>query len=118
MSRDKDRGWQSDKLLDVLGVEPANLVEGLPKLACLVDVNLAGLLSIRLSEFLVNSKRLNSLDEDSAFRSQVGGAVEAEIGCQVDLVGVKKMSMRVGLEIDRRTFPVNLEAMLLVWQAR
>lgn len=52
--------------LDPLLIQPADLVECLPQLACLVDVNLAGLLGVGLSELLANSISFNSLDEDSS----------------------------------------------------
>lgn len=52
--------------LDPLLVQPADLVECLPQLAGLVDVDLAGLLGIGLSELLANSESFDSLDEDSS----------------------------------------------------
>ena len=84
-----------DVLDDVLLVEPTDFVECRPKFASLVDIDLACLLSIGLSELLFDFESLNSLDEDSAFRSQVGSTVEAKVGGEVNFIWMKKVGVRV-----------------------
>jgi len=106
-----------DVLLDPFGVKPSDLLVCLPELGCLVDVDLAGLLSIRLSELLLDSQCVNSSLEDSALRGQVGGAIEAKVRSEEDLVWVKEMSVRVVAEINGSASPVNLEGVGLVRQA-
>jgi len=44
----------SEVLVHPLDVEPANLLISLPELGSLVDIDLAGLLSIRFPELLVD----------------------------------------------------------------
>lgn len=109
MLDDLQESMRLDVLEDVLLVEPTNFVKCRPKFASLVDIDLACLLSVGLSKLLLDVVSLDSLDEDSAFRSQVGGAVEAEIGGKVNFVWVEEVGVRVGSKVDRSTFPVDLE---------
>lgn len=102
-------------LLDPLGVQPADLVKCLPQLACFVDVNLASLLSISLPELFANCKSFDSLDEDSSLRGEVSGAIEAKIGGKGNFVRVEEVGMRVVLQINWSTFPIDLERVWLVW---
>lgn len=95
MLDDQQESVHLDVLDDVLLVEPTDFVECRPKFAGLVDIDLACLLSIGLSEFLFDFESLDSLDEDSAFRGQVGSTVETKVGGKVNLVWVKKVGVRV-----------------------
>ena len=74
---------------DPFGIKPSNFVECRPKLAGLIDINLASLLSIGLPELFVDSQRINSLDEDSPLRCEIGSAIETKISGKQDLIGVE-----------------------------
>lgn len=92
-----------------MGVKPANLVKGGPQLGSLVDVNLAGLLGIRLAEFLAGAEALQAALKDAALAGEVGCAVEAQVTSEQDLVGVKEMGLGIAAEINGLTLPVDLE---------
>ncbi len=94
-----------------------DFVECLPELACLVDINLASLLSISLSKFFANLVCFKSLEEDATFRREVSCTVETEIGSEHEFVWMEKVSELVVPEIDRRAFPVDLERIGLVWKS-
>ena len=99
----------SDELRNPFRIQPSNLVKCLPELASLIDINLASLLGIRLSKFLTNLESLDSLDEDATLGGEVCGTIKAEVGCEINLVGVKEVSVWIVLEINRSTFPINFE---------
>jgi len=107
----------SDKLRNPFRVQPSNLVKCLPQLAGLVDINLASLLSIRLSEFLANLESLDSLDEDPTLGGEICCTVEAEVGCEINLVWMEEVSVWIVLEINWSAFPVDLERVGFVWKA-
>jgi hypothetical protein len=90
----------------------------LPEFAGLVDINLTGLLGIRLPKLLANLVSLNSLDENPTLGGEICSTVEAEIGCEIDLVRVKEMSVGVEFEINRSAFPIDFEGVGFVWKAR
>lgn len=70
-------GWNLEKWFKVSRVEPAHLVVGGPQFAGLVDINLAGLLRIGLSEFLVDSQRVQSPFENPPFAAEVCRTAQA-----------------------------------------
>ena len=88
------------KLSNPFGIQPTNLLEDCPEFASFVNINLAGLLGVSLSEFFVDFQTLDSFDEDSAFGSEVGCAVESEITSEEKFIGVEKMGLRIGSEIN------------------
>jgi hypothetical protein len=107
----------SDELRNPFRVQPSNLVKCLPELASLIDINLAGLLGIRLSKFLANPESLDSLDEDPTLGGEICGTVEAEVGCEINLVWVEQVGVWIVLEINRSAFPIDFERVGFVWKA-
>jgi hypothetical protein len=96
-------------LAEVVGVEPADLVVRLPELAGLVDVNLAGLLGIRLAELLADAQGLDAGLEHASFAAQIGCAIEAERGGKMQLSLVQHVAVGVIGQIQHRAFPLGLE---------
>jgi len=68
-----------------LRFEPANTLIGRPKLACFVDINLAGLLSVRLAELLADSQSLDAGFKDTALAAEIRRARQAQRGGKVEL---------------------------------
>lgn len=115
------QGCEVDQALDValdpFWIKPADFLVCLPEFGRLVNVNLASLLSICLSELLLNSQCVDTCPEDSALRRQVSCAIEAKVRSKKDLVRVEKVAMRVVTKIDGSSAPVNFERVGLVRQA-
>lgn len=90
--------------------EPANLVKGSPELGGLVDVNLAGLLSVSLAELLAGPEALKTALKHASLAGEIGGAVQAEVAGEDDFVRVKQVVVRVAAEVNWLALPVHLEA--------
>lgn len=90
--------------------EPANLVKGSPELGGLVDVNLAGLLSVSLAELLAGPEALKTALKHASLAGEIGGAVQAEVAGEDDFVRVKQVVVGVVAEVDWLALPVHLEA--------
>lgn len=90
--------------------EPANLVKGSPELGGLVDINLAGLLSISLAELLAGPEALKTALKHASLAGEIGGAVQAEVAGEDDFVRVKQVVVRVAAEVNWLALPVHLEA--------
>jgi len=69
---------RSEVLAEVDRLEPSDLVERLPQLAGLVDVDLAGLLGVSLAELLADLERLDASLEHAALTAEVLCAGEAQ----------------------------------------
>lgn len=105
-----ENGSHLQEASNPVGVEPANLVKGRPELRGLVDVNLASLLSVGLAELLASPEALETALEHATLAGEIGGAVQAEVAGEDDLVRVKQVVVRVVGQVDGLTLPVNLEA--------
>jgi hypothetical protein len=114
----RGEGGLSDVLGDPGRVQPADLLERLPELARLVDVDLARLLGVRLAELLADAQGLDPLDEDTSLRREIGRAVQAQVAREGELVRVEEVGLRVVAEIEGGAAPLDLEGVGLVWQAR
>ena len=99
-----------EETLHPVSVEPANFVKGSPRLGCLVDVDLAGLLRICLAEFLARAQALEAALKDTAFVSKIGSAVESQVASQRYFVWVQQLGVRVAAEVNWLALPVDLEA--------
>lgn len=104
----------SEIFLDPIWIEPADFLECLPKLRGLIDINLASLLSICLSELFANSKSVDPLDKDSSLRCEVGSTVETEVRSKEELIWMKEIGVYIIFEIDRSASPVDFERVWLV----
>lgn len=93
-----------------LGVEPADLVKGLPHLAGLVDVDVACLLRIRLAKLFGLQQALEPALEDAALGRQVRRAVDADAAGQVDLLPVEEVHERIAAQVHVLTAPLNPHA--------
>lgn len=71
--------FRSQVLANPVGVEPTNPVKGGPKLGGLVDVDLAGLLRIRLAELLVVAEAEESSLKDASLAGQVRSAIQSQV---------------------------------------
>ena len=109
-------GAPLDELLNPFWSQPSNLVKCLPEFASFVDVDLASLLRIRLSELLAYLICFDPLNEDSAFRGDVRCTVQAKVGCKREFIGVEQVGITVEFEIDGSAFPIDLERVWLVWK--
>jgi len=72
-------------------VEPANFVVRGPKLASLVDINLARLLSIRLAKFLLVLEGAKTALEDASLTAKVCSTGQPERTREIDLCVVEHM---------------------------
>lgn len=75
-SLEQNRGL--DKLSEEVRLEPANLLVGLPEFASLIDVDLARLLGVCLTELLADSESVDAGHEDPSLTAEVGGACETK----------------------------------------
>lgn len=91
-------------------VEPAHLLKGGPELRCLVDINLAGLLRVGLAKLFAGAQTLQATLKDASLARQVRRAVEAQVSCEKQLVGVEQTRVGIATEVDRLPLPVYLEA--------
>lgn len=91
-----------------MSVEPADLVKSGPQLGCLVDINLAGLLCIRLAEFLARAQTLEAALKDAALASKIGSAVKSKVASQRHLVWVQQLGVRIAAEVNWLALPVDL----------
>lgn len=98
--------------------EPVNLIKCLPQLAGFVDINLASLLCVGLSELLVDPKSVKTLNEDSTLGGEIGCTIKAKVGGEGDLVWVEKVGVRIVTKINGSTLPVDLERVGFVREAR
>lgn len=105
------------ELSDPMFLEPVNLVECLPQFAGFVDINLACLLGVCLSELFVDAERVETLHEDSTFRREIGCTVKAKIGGKRDLIRVEQVCVRIVPKIDGSPLPVDLERVWFVGEA-
>lgn len=64
----------SKVFLEKVLVEPADFVESSPKLAGLVDVNLASLLCVGLAELFGNTQRIEASFKDTTLAAQISCA--------------------------------------------
>ena len=80
--------------------EPANLVVGGPQLASLIDIDLASLLSIGLSELLANPKSVQASLEDASLAAEISGTAQAECAGKIDLGFVEHVSIGVIGQIE------------------
>lgn len=69
-------------------LEPADLVEGCPELAPLVDVHVAHLLRVRPKESLTLLKGFDLAPEDLPFDADVGSTSEPELTGEIYFVVV------------------------------
>lgn len=104
------------KALDPVLVQPANLVKSCPQLGCLIDVNLASLLGIRLAEILLNFETFQASHKHSALAGQVSCSIESQVGCERELVRVEQVTVGVVAKIDRSPLPIDLETVGLCRQ--
>lgn len=81
--------------IDELLIKPTNLLVCLPELGSLVDINLASLLRVGLSEFHALPGALYLLLEDSPLGGEIRSARKAENGSQLNLGGVKEVAVRI-----------------------
>ena len=91
-------------------VQPADLIVGHPELGGFIDVDLAGLLRIRLPELLSDLEALDAAHEDPSLAGEIRGAVETKAGRQQELIGVEHAAVGVGAQVKRRAFPIDLQA--------
>ena len=104
----------SEILLEVRLVEPSNFVVGGPQLAGLIDIDLASLLSICLSEFLANLQSVETSVEDASLAAHVSCTIQAERASKVDLCLMKHVAVRIIGEIeDVIALPVRLESLCI-----
>lgn len=68
--------------LHPLLLQPSDLFKHSPQLARLIHINLASLLSIRLSELLANLQALLPLDEYASLAREICSTIETEVSCQ------------------------------------
>lgn len=99
-------------------VEPADLVEGRPELASLIDIDLASLLSIRLSKLLTDPKSIETGFEDPPLATKVCSAAQAKCAREVDLCLVEHISIWVVRKVeDVAAGPVCFEDLwIATWQ--
>lgn len=64
--------------LEVSLVKPANFVIDSPQLTSFVDIDLARLLGVGLSEFLANPQSLKSCCKDASFAAEIRCTTEAK----------------------------------------
>jgi len=93
----------------VFAVEPAALLVGFPKLACLVDVNVASLLCSRLGEVLAFPETVDLGDEDPSLVGKVLRAEQLELGCSLDLLRMHVVHFRIRSEVVGATPPSDLQ---------
>ena len=105
----------SQELDEMLLSQPSHFLKCSPQLRCLVYINFAGLLTIRLPELFANLQALNSCNEDATLAGEVGGAVEAEVSSKSDFVLVEKMSEGIRAKINWGSSPFNFQG---VWSIR
>ena len=91
-------------------VEPPDTVKRYPQLGRLVDVNLARLLGVRLAKLFTNVGTTQTALKDAPLTREVGGAVEAEGGGQLELVAVQQAAVRVAVVRDRVALPLDAQA--------
>lgn len=98
--------------LDVLHeesrVEPTDFLVRRPKLAGLVDINLAGLLGVRLSEFLALAKSLNASLENATLAAEICSTVQTKDTGDALFSLVEKAQMWIFVEIQWLTLPFDL----------
>lgn len=106
----KYHGTPSQHMLEIGFVEPTNSIVRRPELAGLVDINLTGLLGIRLPEFLANSKGVEARFEDAPLTAEVRRATETKRSRKGDFGFVKQMAIWVVRQVERVvTRPISLE---------
>jgi hypothetical protein len=95
-------------LADPFSLKPANLLESLPKLGRLVNVNLASLLCVCLTELLASSQALEASLENSALACKVGGAVKSEVASQPDFIRVQQVNVDIAAQVNWLALPIHL----------
>lgn len=98
------------KPTDPAGVQPSHLIKSSPQFGGFVDINLAGLLRVRLAELLTRAQALQAALEDASFAGEVRGTVEAKIASEEKLVRMQQFGVRIAAEINGLALPVHLEA--------
>ena len=94
-------GWSGrlEELREVVASKPAHPIVSSPELARFVDINLAGLLTVRLSKFLADAKSVKSGHENASLAAEIGSAGKPQCRCKVHLRPVEEMTMRVATEV-------------------
>lgn len=99
----------SNVLAEVFWVEPADPVVRLPQFASLVDVDLAGLLGVRLAELLSNLQGINACLKHTSLAAEIGCAVEPKRGGKMKLSLVQHVAIGIVGEIKNSALPLSLE---------
>lgn len=110
-------GFCSQPLKEVFFLEPSNPLEGCPEFASLVDVDLASLLTIGLSELLASLQAFDASEEDATLTSEICGAIESKNGGESDFVGMEQADIRIVAKINWSTFPLDLERIGSIWKS-
>lgn len=99
-------------------IEPTHFVIGRPQFTGLVDINLAGLLSVGLSELLVDSQSVQASLEDTSFAAEIGCAAKTKGGCKVEFGFVEQVTVGIVGEIEQIVArPVGFERLgIVLWQ--
>lgn len=91
-------------------VEPANSFISFVELACLVDVDIASLLSGSLGEVLVVADTLQSCLEYASFVGKVLSRRQLKLLCNLDLLWMQETNFWIIAEVIGSAFPMYLES--------
>src|SRR6266487_3736040 len=95
-------------LFEVFWFEPPNFLVSGPQLAGLIDVNLTGLLGIRLPEFLANPQGVETSFKDAAFAAEISRTRKAKCCRETHFGWIEDMAIRVVAQIEHLAFPIGL----------
>jgi len=98
-----------DVAAEEVWLKPADLLIRLPQFAGLVDIDLASLLRICLSEFFANPKSLDASLENASLAAKIRGTCQAERRSEVEFSLVEQVSVGVIREVENLALPVSLE---------
>lgn len=95
-------------------VEPTDLVKSSPQLGCFININLAGLLRIRLTKFFPGVEALKTSNEHPSLAREISCAIKSKVGSERNLIRMQEIAMWVVAQIDGSSLPVHLETIRLV----
>lgn len=90
-------------------LKPASIVEDSPESGSLVDINLAGLLGIRLAELLAVLEALETAHKHASLAGEVSGTVQTKTAGKVELRRVQQPAVGVVAEVNGLALPFWLE---------